>query len=65
MDARARNISVCGQMLQQKAKDFAFTLGVENSAAGSGWLQRFKAGHDIVRKTIPGESKGADAESMK
>ncbi|KAG0441093.1 hypothetical protein HPB47_016051 [Ixodes persulcatus] len=52
MDARARNIPASGPMLQQKAKDFAFIHRAQNVAASSGWLQRFKACYDIVRKTV-------------
>ncbi|XP_042147493.1 tigger transposable element-derived protein 6-like [Ixodes scapularis] len=65
LDIRARNLPVSGPMLQQKAKDFAFLLDVQDFSGGSGWLQRFKERYDIVGKVVAGESRAVDNESVK
>lgn len=60
-DVRARKIPVSGPLLCEKAKQFAFALGVDETEfkATSGWLRSFKQRHGIVFKTVAGE--GADA----
>ncbi|XP_040063746.2 tigger transposable element-derived protein 4-like [Ixodes scapularis] len=65
LDIQARNLPVSGPMLQQKAKDFAFLLDVQDFRGGSGWLQRFKERYDIVGKVVAGESRAVDNESVK
>ncbi|KAG0422161.1 hypothetical protein HPB47_002002 [Ixodes persulcatus] len=58
---RARNVPLSGELLQQKARDFACILGCDDFKASSGWLQRFKDRHSIVGKVVSGESAAADA----
>ncbi|XP_064455097.1 tigger transposable element-derived protein 6-like [Ornithodoros turicata] len=60
LDIRARNIRVSGATLQQKAKEFASILGCDDFKGSSGWLQRFKNRHDVVGKTLSGESRSVD-----
>lgn len=65
LDIRARNLPVSGPMLQSKAKDFAFVLGVEGFTGGTGWLQRFKDRYSIVGKVVAGERCSVDTEGVK
>lgn len=51
-------------MLQQKEKDFAFILGVQDFTAGTGWLQRFKDRYKIVGKAVAGEGAAVDMDSV-
>lgn len=57
LDIRARNIPVSGATLQHKAKDIASLLGCDDFKASAGWLQKFKHRHNIVGKTLSGESR--------
>ncbi|KAG0410345.1 hypothetical protein HPB47_012532 [Ixodes persulcatus] len=52
---RAKKIPISGSVVQQEA-NFACLLGIDNFKARTGWLNRFKAHHDIVGKTLSGES---------
>lgn len=61
MDMRAKNMPLCGSMLQQKALNFASMLGCHDFKASSGWLQRFKERHATVGKVVSGESAEANA----
>ncbi|XP_064462141.1 tigger transposable element-derived protein 6-like [Ornithodoros turicata] len=63
LDVRARNVPVSGAMLIQKAKDFGCMLGCDDFKASNGWLQNFKARHQIVGKVTSGESASADVAS--
>lgn len=62
LDIRARNLPVSSPMLQQKAKDLAVVLGVEDFTAGTGWLQRFKDRYGIVGKVVAGEGATVDMD---
>ncbi|XP_064468534.1 tigger transposable element-derived protein 6-like [Ornithodoros turicata] len=64
MDVRARNVPVSGAMLIQKAKDFGCMLGCDDFKASNGWLQNFKARHQIVGKVISGESASWKEERL-
>ncbi|KAH9375673.1 hypothetical protein HPB48_010209 [Haemaphysalis longicornis] len=61
----SRNIPVSGQMLQPRAKDFTFLLGVENFTASGGWLQSSKGHYDIIVKAVSGGRKHVKVESMR
>ncbi|XP_070378200.1 tigger transposable element-derived protein 6-like [Dermacentor albipictus] len=46
--------------MQQKALNYGCLLGIDDFKAGTRWLSRFKARHDIVGKMLSGESALAD-----
>lgn len=58
--ARSKNLPVSGVLLKQKAKEFADSLGHEDFEASTGWLDKFKNRHNIVGKTLCGESADAN-----
>lgn len=57
---RTRNISVSGDILQQKALQLAKHLGNHAFKASNGWLSSFLSRHMISSKRIIGESKTVD-----
>lgn len=59
-DLRARNIPVSGNMIQEKALEFAALFDVTGFDASSGWLHRFRARYGIVWKQVCGEASSAD-----
>ncbi|KAG0411803.1 hypothetical protein HPB47_011059 [Ixodes persulcatus] len=59
-DLRARNIPVSGNMIQEKAVEFAALFDVTGFDASSGWLHRFRARYGIVWKQVCGEASSAD-----
>lgn len=63
VEMRAKNIPLSGSAVQQKALNYACLLGIDDFKASSGWLTRFKVRHDIVGKTLCGESASADTSS--
>ncbi|XP_054706706.1 tigger transposable element-derived protein 4-like [Uloborus diversus] len=50
-------IPVSGILLREKALDFGKLLGHMDFVASSGWLERFKARHNIVFRNLHGEAK--------
>ncbi|XP_040078498.1 tigger transposable element-derived protein 4-like [Ixodes scapularis] len=50
LDIRAQNLPVSVPMLQSKARDYAFVMGVEDFTGGTGWLQRFKTATRLWEK---------------
>lgn len=63
VDTRARNISLSGATVQQKALQYACLLGLDDFKASTGWLSRFKSRHGIVGKVLSGKSAAADGEA--
>ena len=55
-NARSSNIPLNGPLIMAKAEELAKKLGYTDWRASSGWLDRFKKRHDIVFKSICGES---------
>lgn len=47
LDARARNGTIGGGIVQQKAKDFASILGQHDFNASNVWLQGFKSRNGV------------------
>ena len=47
-DARAQNVEISSAMMQEKAKDFAEELGVDDFKCSLGYLERFRSRHDIA-----------------
>jgi hypothetical protein len=52
-------------MLQQRARRFAETLGIENFQASDGLLSSFKSRHNIAFKVISGEAASVDEEVLR
>ncbi|XP_060868646.1 tigger transposable element-derived protein 4-like [Metopolophium dirhodum] len=55
-------IPINGPILQQKANELAEGLGKHNFNCSTGWIQRFRARHNIVFSTISGESNSVNTE---
>ena len=60
MCIRDRNVPIGGPVLQEKAQQFAVSLGHANFRASNGWLQNFKKRNKIVFKKVCGESASVD-----
>lgn len=60
--ARGRNIPLSGTIIREKAKEFAEALGHEDFSCSVGWLDKFKKRHNIVQKSICGESAAVDLQ---
>ncbi|KAH7947162.1 hypothetical protein HPB52_007929 [Rhipicephalus sanguineus] len=56
-------IVLCGAVIQEKARQFAVTLGTSGFDASAGWLYRFRQRNGIMWQVACGEEKAADAES--
>jgi hypothetical protein len=50
-------------MLQSKAKEIAQRLHIYNFQVINGWLESFRARHDINLRSVSGESAGVDLEA--
>jgi len=59
-ECRDGNVPLSGPVLQEKAKQFAATLGFPDFKASSGWLTKFKKRYAIVGKSVCGESASVD-----
>ena len=60
----SRNICVNGNMIIQKAKEFASKLQIEGPTFSSGWLHRFKQRYEITSKTLHGEAGSIAIEDV-
>ncbi|KAG0430848.1 hypothetical protein HPB47_022305 [Ixodes persulcatus] len=63
-EVRAKNVPVCGPMLQAKAKSFGHLFEHEGFNTLNGWIQRFKDRHGISCKVISGKSGEVDDASI-
>lgn len=57
---RSLNVSINGTLLKEKALTFADKLKIENFSSTDGWLDRFKARHNIKFRNICGEKNDVD-----
>lgn len=58
--ARSQNVPINGQLMREKALTFANKLNHESFQCSGGWLDRFKARHGVVFRTICGEAAAVD-----
>lgn len=58
MEGRARNIPISGPILQQKAREIALKMGINNFQASNGWLQKFKNRWNLATLKMCGEEAG-------
>lgn len=61
--ARNKNLPLSGTLIREKAKEFAVALGRDDFSASVGWLDKFKKRHNIVQKSLCGESASADLQT--
>lgn len=62
--ARNKNIPLTGTLICEKVKEIAEKLGNADFKASSGWLEKFKKGHNIAFKTISGEGVSVNPEDV-
>lgn len=60
----AKKLPVSGTLLQQRAKDIADELNMPEFKASNGWLEKFKARHNLTFVNICGESKDVEQETV-
>lgn len=58
-------MSISGNLLKEKAKEFASTPSIKNFAAGEGWLTNFKKRNGVAFKKVCGESGSVNDSKMK
>lgn len=61
-EIRNRNCPISGTLVQEKAVEFAKTLGYSDFKASAGWLDKFKKRHGLTHKSICGESADVSDE---
>jgi hypothetical protein len=54
---------VTGPTLQSKAKEIAQRLQIENFQTSNGWLESFRARHNINFRSLLGEMAGVDLDA--
>ena len=62
LSARNSNIPISGQILKEKATQYARELEIENFQASNGWIERWKARYGISFKTVSGEMASCTPE---
>ena len=62
--ARAKKLPVSGPMLQEKARQKAKELNVDNFVASNGWLECFRKRHNISFRTVCGEGGDVSAKDV-
>ncbi|EDW71327.1 tigger transposable element-derived protein 3 [Drosophila virilis] len=59
----AHNTPISGSAIQEKAKELATSLGIDDFAASNGWLQRWRKRHNINSRCEPG-AQSADVNPL-
>ncbi|GBN06061.1 Tigger transposable element-derived protein 4 [Araneus ventricosus] len=62
--ARAQNIPVSGVLFQEKARELGESSGLKTFKASNGWLEKFRARHNISFKQISGEEKSVNPNEV-
>ena len=62
LNLRSQNIAVSGPILKEKAMAYARQLNISDFKGSDGWLDRWKARHNITFKTVAGEAKSCTPE---
>lgn len=62
-EKRAEKLPLSRNIVQQKALNYTCVLGTDDFKASKGWLNCFKAWHNIVSKVLCGKLASADAKS--
>ena len=62
--ARENKVPITGNIIQEKAKDFAKELGLQDFSASDGWIHRFKARNNLCGKVISGEEGDVNVLSV-
>lgn len=57
---RGQKVSISGNLLKEKTKEFASTLSIKNFAASEGWLTNFKKRNGVAFKKVCGEIGSVD-----
>ena len=57
MNARDQNVSADGDLIRERALDFAKELDTTDLKASEGWLNWWKSRNNIVFRTASGEEK--------
>lgn len=60
-----KNIPMSGDLLQQKVRLFACSLGDDEFKASSGWLSRFKEWRGTVGKVLNSEASSANMAAIR
>ena len=61
---RENKVPVSGDMIQEKALQFAAEKGLQNFGASGGWLSRFKVRHNLTNKSISGEEGDVNSNAV-
>ncbi|XP_071496810.1 tigger transposable element-derived protein 4-like [Diadema antillarum] len=61
-DCTARLFPVSGPLLQQKARDVAVQLQLDDFKASNGWLEAFRRRHNIIFGKMNGEIGGVETD---
>lgn len=57
---RAERVPLSGPIVQKKAEEIAYQIGIEGFKCSTGWLNRFKERFNIVCLTVAGQSGSVD-----
>lgn len=64
-EARAANVPVNGTILREKALEIADRLvGLDDFTASNGWIDRMKKRHNLVYRSLSGESSSVDETTI-
>lgn len=64
-EARAANVPINGTILREKALEIAERLGgLKDFTASNGWIDRMKKRHDLVYRSLSGESSSVDEATI-
>ncbi|XP_042911244.1 tigger transposable element-derived protein 6 [Parasteatoda tepidariorum] len=63
-EARDSNVPVNGTILREKAQEIADRLGLKDFTASNAWIDRMKKRHNLVYRSLSGESSSVDAATI-